>query len=269
MTLEIHYSQIMTWLRCPRQWYDRYWLNLEANVKASPLSFGHEFHVQKEMWLKHEPEPVYDVLTDDLVLVGKLFQAWKRWYTAQGLSHTHVEHELRVEVLPGVFVVGTVDGIVVDPNGETWIDETKTTASFDDRHLPLDLQGRIYDLLAYECGFDTSGVKYTQVRKQDPATAKTDIIKHYDIRHPEASRRITALTVRETVLNIMNAQDLLNSPFVEKTEDFLEMHFPRVANPLTWMSCFCDFQDACFAALMGREHEALEDLYHIREDTTK
>ena len=38
------YHFLQTYLRCPRSWYLRYYLNLESRKTSVPLVFGHAWH---------------------------------------------------------------------------------------------------------------------------------------------------------------------------------------------------------------------------------
>lgn len=255
--MEIHFTECQEVLRCDRKWYNSNYLQLESLTKGNALLFGSGFHRLKEGYLKGENLD-YEPPTYDADLVPKLFEVWKQWYPKQGYVHHQVEQPLSVPLFGVTFTV-TPDGLLLDSNGEWWLDETKTTGSFDEDRLYLDLQGRTQMLVANELGLNVSGVKYTQVRKTNPATARADILHEYTIRFPEGALADAARTIEYAVRRIISFRERLDTNTLDPAT------LIRNPNPISFMDCACDFANACLASFRGLEAQYLAENYKHRE----
>lgn len=259
---EIHFTEAQEYLRCQRKWYNSNYLQLEPLELSSAMRFGGCFHQVKEAYLKGNVEPGYtrETLGDsDNRLLFKLFEVWREWYLDQSYQHLQIEEPLSIMLHGAKFIV-TPDGILRDDDDELWIDETKTAGQFDEDRLMLDLQGRVQMLVALENGIKVAGVKYTQVRKSNPDTAKVEIIKEFELRFPEGALRDAAVTVDTVVEQIVLYRSSLETGYLDIDRAML-----RNSNPISFMDCMCPFEKACTAAWMGREQEALTTLYKAKE----
>lgn len=263
--LEVHFTEAQEYLRCARKWYNGNYLQLEPLEKGQALQFGGAFHKLKEAYLKGPDTDDGVVLAEvqDSDLLLKLFRVWREWYEKQDYVHYQVEQPLSIPMTfasQEITFTVTPDGMFTGPNGELWIDETKTVGSFDEERLHLDLQGRVQMLVAKQLGYDVAGVKYTQVRKSNPDTARADILHEYEVRFPEGALRDAAVTIDYALSHIVDYRDALSVGALD-----IERTLLRNPNPISFMDCACWFSKACIASFMGREEEALRDLYKVRE----
>lgn len=256
--LNVHFTEVQEALRCWRKWYNSNYHQLEPLEKGNAMLFGSAFHRLKEGYLKDE-QLAFDPPPHDADLVPKLFEVWKTWYQGQGYVHHQIEQSLTVPLHDVLFTV-TPDGLLEDSNGEMWLDETKTTASFDEDRLYLDLQGRTQMLVAKELGHDVAGVKYTQVRKSNPATARVDIIKEFSIRFPDGALEDAAITIEQMLGKIVMYRKGLDADQV-----IIERAMLRNPNPISFMDCACDFAEACIASFNGLEQAYLAENYKTKE----
>ena len=258
--LNIHFTEAQELLRCTRKWYNSNYLQLEPAEKGQAIAFGSAFHRLKEAWLKDE-EPNYEPPPYDADLVVKLFHYWRAWNSDQPYTYLQIEQPLTIEYEPGVMFTVTPDALLRDDStGELWIDETKTVGSFDEDRLHLDLQGRVQMTIAKQLGHDVAGVKYTQVRKSNPDTARVEILKEFEVRFPDGALRDAAQTMAYAMRNIITLRAGLDEGWLDKERVLI-----RNSNPIGFMDCACWFSKACIASFMGREQEALDTLYKVRE----
>ena len=172
-----------------------------------------------------------------------------------------MEQPLTIEAdSDGTLFTVTPDGLFTDSNGELWIDETKTVGSFDEDRLHLDLQGRVQMLIAKQIGHNVAGVKYTQVRKSNPATARVEVLKEFEVRFPEGALRDAAVTMEYAVRNIVLYRKGLDAGYLDVDKAMI-----RNSNPIGFMDCACWFAKACVASFMGRETEYLAENYKTKE----
>ena len=261
--LNIHFTEAQELLRCTRKWYDSNYLQLEPLEKTGAMSFGSAFHKMKQTYLEGNEVGLPDesLYQSDVELLFKLFHVWKTWHYDQPYTYLQIEQPLTIEYEPGVMFTVTPDALLRDDStGELWIDETKTVGSFDEDRLHLDLQGRVQMTIAKQLGHDVAGVKYTQVRKSNPDTARVEILKEFEVRFPDGALRDAAQTMAYAMRNIITLRAGLDEGWLDKERVLI-----RNSNPIGFMDCACWFSKACIASFMGREQEALDTLYKVRE----
>lgn len=159
-------SKINTYRRCKYAYHLRYVDKLRRKVKKRPLQFGtmiHEmleadaegkdpFELLEEMRQKQGKlfrtmiEEYGDIVEDVRVIMTEYFEFWDekslRFVRKNGKK---AEHRFRVEISPGIFLVGKIDGIGQTPNKLRWLIEHKSfTQMPNEDHRWRNLQSSIY-----------------------------------------------------------------------------------------------------------------------------
>lgn len=180
MTLTITQSTIKTWDRCKRKWWLSDYRRLTKDEYRSPLNVGNLVHggleqyylgaygddepafVDPITWVKNKSLAVMEefpedaeFIAKDATLAGIMVEGYMEWLqeTAADAEVTRVEPEriIRAELVPGVSLLGKLDGKVEFHDGWTGFREDKTVGNFID--LPSiaqwDRQLLTYDLLEY------------------------------------------------------------------------------------------------------------------------
>jgi len=189
-----------------------------------------------------------------------------------------VEYPLRYEILPGVFIVGSLD-LLVRKNGKLWVVDHKTCASFiDPEHLVFDDQMAMYLWLVWKVtGEVPGGAIYSMLRKTVPAEPMlvykgTALSKAKDIdttveKYLEAIRannfderdyadvlaRIgrNEFFRRETVIRSARELAILDEQVTLEATEMTKQNvsiYPTMTRDCTWS---CQFVDLCRTRLTG------------------
>jgi len=168
----IHYSQLQTYLICPRKWMYAYWQRIAPDVQRDYFVFGTVFHEVIQYVLvngleSEEPWPVSNSITyidrsgevqiveNPEAVTREWAQQWLlSWNMAVGFTLDNksvVGTEIEVHVpADNWMLVGKIDAILEYPGGQRMIVDHKGCNSLPSPgyHMHADLQGSLYCLLA-------------------------------------------------------------------------------------------------------------------------
>jgi hypothetical protein len=225
--LTISQSTIKVWDRCKRKWWLEQYrrLHLPRDYR-SPLMIGTLVHDALEQyyegaygegspefldpieWVKRqaisamEKEPDFaEQIARDSELAGIMVDGYMMWLEETGadadFETVEPERQMRVELKPGIVLLGKLDGKVRTRDGWTGFLETKTVGNFTDlpSYAQIDRQLLTYDLQEYlellETGTElapkkplTDGAILNMLRKvKRTASAKPPFYMRYPVKH--------------------------------------------------------------------------------------
>ena len=270
--VEIHYSEIADRLRCERLHFNKYRRQIfPVGPPSENMVLGRLWHKMIQVKHKEGRQAAVDLWEAETGGVGlavgdyrwlpAMLDKYSEWYAASAYRVLLSERELRVPYAHGlpvdvvVVLVGSIDRLYLDSDGQYWIGEDKTTAQFGNRHLLMDKQGLTYTLLADELGLPVQGMLYVQAKKHNPLDprTRTDTVKSYPIPFSEDAvgrwAEMLDIVLPQIILERMEA--------IEKVEPRMLRRF----NPLPWMGCFCDYESECLGWLNKRD---VSELYEWR-----
>jgi hypothetical protein len=235
--IEIHASQISDFKCCPRMYYYRYVEHLVPKARDPKLFVGTGVHVGIAAYYRHEdPLRAYDGwlvtqfaeigaehaqgLAADAALGRKLVAAYVKFAERSDFFEVVyadgapvIERQFAVPVrdpdtggeLEGVLHVGAFDGVVRDGYGRLWLMEHKTCRNFpSEAELRRREQTGYYAVAASQL-FDrpVHGVIYNLIRKVDPDTAKTSVVKRVELLYTEHALRFFARNLYNACRRLM------------------------------------------------------------------
>lgn len=180
--LRVSHSSIQDFLRCPRRWYLRWVLRIDAvGGTARPLDFGRAFHAGQEAWWTSEGDVQSRLLAahaafaaagaslswEDRVLGPELLTGYAARYGDEGLRAVSLPVAERKVVLPVLSPEGEPDPdleytvifdvVTYNADGQTVLVEHKTTTSAIDTvkfwsRFDHSLQLPLQVLAATDCG---------------------------------------------------------------------------------------------------------------------
>jgi len=272
MPVEIHASQINAYQTCPRMYRYQYVERLVPKVTSPKLFIGrachealaayyrgedapaaYEAHVQEQL-ARMEPyasPEQWEELQAQARLGRKLVEAYIPWARMNDTFRViAVEQSFAVPIwgekrrVPGVYHVGTFDGIAEDVYGNLWLLEHKFYKNaVSETVLRLDSQAGYYLLAASQLYPDRKvvGVIYTIVRKVDPAKAKGDVI----IRHRILRNAYELLGLRRRLYHI-----------------YRQIKADKLFIPAPGFHCGwkCAYRELCIAEEDGSDAESLREV---------
>lgn len=162
MTFKISHSKMKYGNRCLYAYYLRYIRKLRPRVKSKPLEVGTLLHECIQSWcekgvytpvlkrwkrdsfdkmFQEEKELFKDVIPEAETIMRGWVANWKK----SGLEMLWVEKEFEVEISPGIFLIGKIDGLAQDEKGSKWLVEHKSCKKIPDEDVRLfDVQAIIY-----------------------------------------------------------------------------------------------------------------------------
>ena len=275
LELEIHFSEISSYLRCEQQHFKKYVLKLAkvgdvaVNLAVGKLFHGmaqqyHESGMTDALSLWEAETGGYDFAAGDWRLLPGMLGEYVKWYKESGYKVLLAEKELRVPYVmedsiaqsfrrsfdvTSVTLIGTIDRLYLDASGQYWIGEDKTTTQISGAHLLSDPQGLTYMLFADELGLPVEGVLYVQVRKANVNTARVPMVKDFPIPFADDAKRFQARQLDRVLPRV------IYSKLAER--ESVEPSLVYRLNPLPWMRCYCDFEDLCAGEIHGRDTSSL------------
>jgi hypothetical protein len=268
---EIHVSEITDFKTCPRLYRYRHVEGLVPILRDPKLTLGTGMHVGlaayytgrdaiayydawAEMTLAEMGENATDETVEQVALGVKLLKAYIE-YAAENddFKPITIEQTYSVPVwIPGGRVArvrhcGAFDGLVKDAYGKLWLMEHKTTAQFaNETYLRLDEQVGYYLLAAVQLYNEIpAGVMYNQIRKVNPAKARTPIIQRtHVVRCPTELKAL---------------RDRLYYTYRQIGQD--KLFLPHPALHCTWR---CGYVQLCIAEDDGTDATLLKRLAYVQ-----
>ncbi len=193
----ISYSDINTFLRCPKQFEYRAVEKLERKAQAPDLFRGIEAHetlkdfffslqrgadpaiawmTAKETAMKRIEEHKNAMFDDELLdaqkeaeIILSVIENYVIQYK-EGWEILHVEEEFYIELDMGQVVSFTPDLVVRDRNGSVWIIDHKTTSRGVEEGVPFgDMQALLYYAGVKALYPETAGFIFNRIRKKLPS----------------------------------------------------------------------------------------------------
>lgn len=280
----INQSELTTFLRCRRKWNWGYVRGLESPKYNTNLSTGSAVHAAlqahyqdndpfvalEEFWAPlleglSPDDPSMAQVAKDVNLSSIMVEGYLEWLAVEavdaGLTPVAVEQKVEMLLTPDVTLHGTLDLVMADPDGNLWLIDHKTTASFEalvDRRLQLNFQLQTYAMLCEDYfGTAPAGASLNMLRKvKRTASAKPPFYK----REPVHFNRHQLDAHRTQVLAIL---DDLRSVESDIADGKTSRAYPVVDGDCSWK---CPFLGVCALADDGSDIEgALNDLY-VRRD---
>lgn len=281
-------SDIGDYLACRLRWHyqspNQRWLRPIVEMERAPLRLGTAVHIALDAFYSGETSDPANVLLEwfansseyplrpdeqELAHLGAvMLRGYVREYgqpsedisgirflvsEQDGSLACEQQFQISIPDTEDGWLVGTLDGIVVTPEGQYWIVDHKTARSFPrEETLVLNRQFLAYTYAAQRLsnggqlerygvpiGVKIEGVLYNGLRKQIPGPRVTQ---------PLFQRHWIAHTFREVV----GFQNFLNQLYEEWSRPDLAMF----ANP-GWQCEDCAFKSPCIARQMGEDEEYL------------
>jgi RecB family exonuclease len=190
--MEISFSEIQAYQRCPRKYYYGSVMKLQRKAVALPLAQGimvhrmmQGFYMDGSLGLEAEVDVMVAeyqdnpfVLDDDLVTFEDLMmesealvEAYLEYYDEdRGWEVLHVEEQFSIE-LGRHTITFTPDLIVRDASGQVWIVDHKTAASLPDPGVPFgELQAMMYLAAVRDLYPEVAGFIFNYIRKSGRAS---------------------------------------------------------------------------------------------------
>lgn len=192
--MEVSYSKIKLARRCLKAYDYKYLQKLAKRVKSRPLIVGTLVHSCLEMYFKEghympairqwregeftkmfaEEQALHkDVIPLTQSLIRGYISNWKD----SGFTMVWVEKEFRVEIFPGIFLVGKIDGKAKEGKRFTWLVEHKTAKKMPGEEMRIyDTQVILYDAVLHLIGEEpVTGVMWDYLRTKLPT--KPELLK--------------------------------------------------------------------------------------------
>jgi hypothetical protein len=239
--MTLSYSDLNTFLRCPKQFEYKTIRKIQRVRKDATLHQGTAIHALlmsgflamqrgdsvlpavSEQWVEldeavlddfsafpAEAEPVRDMLAESHSIVQRYFEQvdWTGW------TVLHVEEEFTVTI-DGTTLSFTPDLVMQDPNGNVWIVDHKSTATIDPSGVPFSSQQSLIYLAGVRSHYpNTAGFLFNNIRKKLPTEPRLNKTRHKDtgLYHVNDLNRID--TEYEMLLAFLReeAPELLDEP---------------------------------------------------------
>ena len=237
MNNAISFSDINTYQRCPRQYKYRVVDRLERRKKPKALVLGIFAHeLLKEYFLYRQANPEaghglaalrmasvahntlvdkskhlfkeeHEALKEDLNMIYAIVVGYVKQYS-QDWTILHVEEEFIMLLDSGDVISFTPDLVVMDPGGDVWVVDHKTTSRMPEHGLPFgDLQSLLYYSGVKALYPTCSGFIFNRMRKKLPVAPR--LTKTGDLRVADLKRIDTTYEVLRDFL-IDEAPQLLD-----------------------------------------------------------
>ncbi len=191
---KVSHSKIKTARRCLKAYYYKYIMKYRKRVKSRPLLIGSLVHSCLESyfrngyylpeitaWKKSEFDKMFveeQALNKDIIpLVKSLVRGYIKTWQDSGLEMLWVEKEFEIEIAPGIWLIGKIDGLAQCEKGLTWLVEHKTCKKMPGEEVRIfDTQAVLYsEMLPLMGEPNPDGVIWDYVRTKPPA--KPELLK--------------------------------------------------------------------------------------------
>lgn len=305
---EVSHSKIKLARRCLKAYDYKYLQKLAKRVKSRPLIVGSLVHSCIEMYFREgyylpaiqewkdgefrkmfaEEQALHaDVIPLTKSLIRGYISNWK----SSGYSMIWVEKEFRVEIYPGLFLVGKIDGKCSEGKRFTWLVEHKTAKRMPGEEMRIfDTQVVLYDAVLELLGEEpVTGVMWDYLRTKLPAkpellargglsqSMKIDttpevylreihrhgldprgyqpILQHLEEKRDQFYRQVKLPINKQTGLEVL--QDVISTSMLLIALTQIKEKNPEALNPftrnLTRDCSWCDYSPLCHAELRGED----------------
>lgn len=272
-------------VRCRRKWDWGYRQGLTSPNYESNLSTGSAVHAALqahyrgedpvtalyEYWAPihtqmDETSPSWGQLTKDIRLSEIMLEGYEEWLAVEaadaGLTPVAVEQKVEMLLTPDVTLHGTLDLVQTDEDGNLWLVDHKTCASFtpyQDRRMVMNFQLLTYAVLCEaHFGQAPTGAIINMLRKvQRTASAKPPFYGREQVHF----NRHQLDTHKQHMLAILDD--------IRRVEESIAAGHPASAYPVVDGDCTwkCSFFSVCAMADDGSDIDgALNDLYVRRDE---
>ncbi len=305
---EVSHSKIKLARRCLKAYDYKYLQKLAKRVKSRPLIVGTLVHSCIEMyfregyylpairaWKEGEFTKMFaeeQALHADVIpLTKQLIKGYISNWKESGFTMVWVEKEFRVEVAPGIFVVGKIDGKCKEGKRFTWLVEHKTAKKMPGEEMRIfDTQVVLYDAMLHLIGEEpVTGVMWDYLRTKLPTKPEllargglsksmkidttmevylreihrhgldprgySDILEHLKEKRDQFYRQVKLPINRQTGQSVLD--DLIVTANLLIFLTALKERFPDGPNPftrnLTRDCSWCDYAPLCHAELRGED----------------
>lgn len=303
---EVSHSKIKMGRRCLKAYHYRYIRKLQRRVKSRPLIVGSLVHECLEMWFRDghympaitkwkdgEFKKMFveeQALHSDVVPLAKqLIRGYIKNWESTGLEMVWVEKEFRVEVAPGLFLVGKIDGLAKD-NRFRWLVEHKTCKKMPGEEVRVfDTQVVLYFAALTLIGEDepVQGVIWDYLRTKLPtkpellargglSVAKSidttrevyereihrhgldprgyqDFLETLDAKRDQFYRQVKLPISRPTMAQTVLSELINTARLLQFLERLLESGVDCFSRNLTRDCSWCDYAPLCHAELRGED----------------
>lgn len=277
---KINQSELTTFQRCRRKWKWSYNDHLALPKYESNLSTGTAVHKALQAHYKDEDwktalynywaqtaedldplDPSAAQLAKDTTLSLVMMEGYMDWIAEtgvdSGLTPVAIEEPFEFQLTPDVTLYGTLDLVQVDGDGNTWLFDHKTTASFAaliDRRLQMNFQLLTYAVLCEEFfGTAPTGAYLNGLRKVLRTGSAKPPFYHREPVHFNAHQLAAH---RRHMIAILEELQTSEERIAEGNDAFA---YPVVDGDCSWK---CPFLSVCPMADDGSDIDgALNDLY--------
>jgi len=244
---EVSHSKIKLARRCLKAYEYRYLQKLQKRVKSRPLIVGTLVHSCLEMyfrdghylpaiteWKKGEFSKMFveeQALHADVIPLAKqLIRGYIKNWEHTGLTMVWVEKDFRVEISPGIFLVGKIDGKARENKRVTWLVEHKTCKKMPGEEVRIfDTQVLLYNAALHLIGEEpTNGVIWDYLRTKLPTRpkllAKGDALSV--AQNIDTTREVYEREIRKHGFNVAGYQDILESLDSRRDQFYRQIKLP-------------------------------------------
>ena len=303
---EVSHSKIKLARRCLKAYEYRYLRKLQKRVKSRPLIVGTLVHSCLEMffrdghylpaiteWKKGEFTKMFKeeqaLHADVIPLAKQLIRGYIKNWEHTGLTMVWVEKDFRVEVAPGIFLVGKIDGKARENKRITWLVEHKTCKNMPGEEVRIfDTQVLLYNAALHLIGEEpTNGVIWDYLRTKLPTRpkllAKGDALSV--AKNIDTTREVFEREIRRHGFNVAGYADILEALDSKRDQFYRQIKLPMnkgmgqvildevvmtarlmqaleamyhsgtncMSRNLTRDCSWCDFSSLCHAELRGED----------------
>lgn len=176
--LVLSYSRISTFKACHYDHYCSYVLEIQPKREALPLTRGtivhacleaynsgkswkKEYKKHKAEWSKGKFKEEVESPKSMINLCYDMVEGYVSYYRDDEDEIIANEMDFNLELVDGIRIRGFIDNIRKRPNGQIWLKDYKTFASFPTlADLRFNMQSAIYFWALMEMGYDVTGIEW-------------------------------------------------------------------------------------------------------------
>ena len=263
--MRVSQSKIKTWRRCRRAAHYKYIELLRRRVPPRPLKFGSLVHRMLEhekngrsheaaleeltpqdwQMFEEQIEEYGDIAQDALDIMSSYKRYWKKdriLYIPVGKEKRRAEHELFMDIAPGITAIVIIDFLARSDNGKRWLGDHKTySRELSDDALWKSMQAMLYHRVWEENGHKPlDGTLWDMVWSKAPGVPK--------ITKTGKVSESACVTLPETLKRFFVDNDIDPKEHKERWENakstrsryFRRVYMPR--HPTIEKSMFTDFK---------------------------
>lgn len=244
---EVSHSKIKLGRRCLKAYKYRYIDKIQKRVKARPLIIGTLVHSCLESyfrnghylpeitkWKELEYKKMFKeeqaLHADVIPLVKELIRGYIKTWKASGLEMTWVEKDFRIEIAPGIFLVGKIDGLAQDNKKFKWLIEHKTCKKMPGEEVRMhDTQAIIYSRALPNITGEKfpHGVVWDYLRTKLPA--KPEVLKSGGLstrKNIDTTREVYAREIRKHGYSEASYESILHDLDLKRDSFYRQVKLP-------------------------------------------